>query len=192
VSISPLAPFAFRAESPAVTEPATGWFAISTYPKHERKTAEHLPLRGVETFLPTYTVKRRWKNRQTVSLSLPLFPGYLFGRFAKAQRTAVLSLHGVIGIIGGAQQTSTVPEHYIETLRTAVDLGRILPFPEPVIGDHVRITCGPLAGVEGLLAHINSEFRVVISIQLIRQPASIIVSRDEIEPVHGHDFRIVD
>lgn len=62
-------------------------------------------------------------------------------------------------------------------------MGRILPHPEPVIGEKIRICSGPLAGIEGVLTRVRSEFRVTVSIELIRQSVSISVSPDEIVPL---------
>lgn len=152
--------------------------------------AAYLEGRIVETFLPTYSAKRFWKNRQKVILDLALFPNYLFVRILPQQRGSVLGVPGVVGIVGTPHHASIVPDHYIVALRTGLALGRIGPHPTTEIGDRVRIIDGPLAGIEGVLAHIRSEFRVVISIAMIRQCISIEVSRDEIAPVEslGHDL----
>jgi hypothetical protein len=93
-----------------------------------------------------------------------------------------------VSIIGTPGIWGTVPEQYIETLRTGLALHRILPHPRTQVGDRVRIVAGPMAGIEGILAHVRSEFRVVLSIEMIHQSVSIEVSRDEIEPVDAKDF----
>ncbi len=157
------------------------WFAVFTKPQHEKKVAEHFRSRSLEVFLPTYEEKHSWKNRQTIVLNIPLFPGYLFAHIFPQQRRLALAIPGVISILGGSPLSCAVTDQYIETLRTGLALGRILPHPPTAIGDRVRIISGPMAGVSGILAHVRSEFRVVLSIAMIRQCVSIEVSRDEIE-----------
>lgn len=157
------------------------WFAVFTHSRHEKKVGQYFTGRGIEAFVPTYGVRRRWKNRQTVTVELPLFPNYIFARLAKEQRSWALGTPGVLNIIGGPQPGFNVPEHYIAMLRTGLALGRILPHPCAEIGDRVRIIAGPLAGVEGVLAHIRSAFRVVLTIENIHQSVSIEVARTEIE-----------
>jgi transcription antitermination factor NusG len=167
-------------ETPA--SPPPPWFAIFTHPRYEKKVAEHLQARSIENFLPTYQSKRIWKNRQTVTLDVPLFPSYLFARIRPRDRGCALGVPGVLGIVGGPCCSAAVPDQYIDTLRTGLALRRIFPHPEPEIGERVRIVAGPLAGVEGILTFFKSVRRVVLSIELIRQWVSIEVSRDEIEP----------
>lgn len=159
------------------------WLAVFTQPRHEKKVADHLRARCVEAFVPTYTAQHRWKNRQSVVLELPLFPGYLFARMNTQERRLALGVPGMLSILGGYGQAElAVPDLYIATLQTGMALRRILPHPKAEIGDRVRIVSGPMAGISGTLAYIRSEFRVVISIEMIRQCVSIEVSRDEIEP----------
>jgi transcription antitermination factor NusG len=158
------------------------WLAVFTQPRHEKKVADHLRARSIEAFLPTYKTQRRWKNRQTMMLETPLLPGYLFARMNLSERRRALGVPGMVSILGvPGRDGLTVPDIYIATLRTAMALRRIRPHPRAEIGDRVRIISGPMAGISGTLAHVRSEFRVVISIEMIRQCVSIEVSRDEIE-----------
>ena len=165
----------------------SAWFAVFTKPQHEKKVSEHFRSRSLEVFLPTYEEKHCWKNRQTIVLNIPLFPGYLFTHIFPQQRRLALAIPGVISILGGSPLSCAITNQYIETLRTGLALGRILPHPPTAIGDRVRIISGPMAGVSGILAHVRSAFRVVVSIAMIRQCVSIEVSRDEIEaePARG-------
>lgn len=144
---------------------------------------EHLLVRDIENFLPTYRLKHTWKNRQTVTLEVPLFPTYLFARIPAEKRSSALGTPGVLGIIGAPHTIDAVPDHYIRALRAGVALRRIMPHPRPEVGDPVRIVSGPMAGVEGVLIESRSEFRVVLSIAMIRQSLSIEVSREEIERI---------
>jgi transcriptional antiterminator RfaH len=169
--------------------PTRPWFALFTHPRHEKRVAEHLRLRDVEAYLPTYTCRHIWKNRQTVTLEVPLFPGYMFARIAPTDRVCVLGVPGVVTIVEGARESGHVPDHYVEFLRTGLALGRIHPQVEPVIGDRVRILHEPFAGLEGILACERAELRVAVAIECIGQSISIEVSRTDIEwiatPGHG-------
>ncbi|HEY3929833.1 MAG TPA: transcription termination/antitermination NusG family protein [Candidatus Koribacter sp.] len=169
-----------------------GWWAIWTHPRYEKKVAEHLVCREVETYLPTYTHRRRWRNRQNVALELPLFPGYVFARLASGQRSRVLSTPGVLTILGDRKGSDLLPDRYIEALRIGLKLSRIVPYSRTAIGDRVRIVAGPLAGIEGVLTAFRSELRIVVSIWMIRQSVSIEVARDEVEPVRAARGQMAD
>jgi transcription antitermination factor NusG len=93
----------------------------------------------------------------------------------------VLGAPGVVTIVEGTRESGRVPEHYIDFLRAGLALGRIHPHAEPAIGDRVRISCDPFAGIEGTLTRERSELRVIVTIECIGQSISIEVSRAEIE-----------
>jgi transcription antitermination factor NusG len=59
------------------------WYALFVMSRHEKRLAGHCSERQIESFLPLYQVKHRWKNRCTATLDLPLFPnGLLAHRIA--------------------------------------------------------------------------------------------------------------
>lgn len=159
------------------------WYAIFTSPRHEKRVAYSLCSREVELYLPTYAAVHEWRNRQRVRIESPLFPSYLFARVGRLNRNLVLSTPGVVTIVDSLRVGGQVPEQYIELLRNGLELGRIQPQPGPVIGDSVRIVSGVFAGIEGVLAHVKTHFRVVVTIESINQRVSIELGHDEIEPV---------
>ena len=62
------------------------WFAVYTATNHEKRVAQHLRVKEIETFLPLYSATKRWKNRTTAKVDLPLFAGYIFVRIAPTER----------------------------------------------------------------------------------------------------------
>jgi transcription termination/antitermination protein NusG len=53
------------------------WYALYTRHQHEKAVAQILTNKGLEVFLPLYSVAHRWQDR-TKQLWLPLFPCYVF------------------------------------------------------------------------------------------------------------------
>jgi transcription antitermination factor NusG len=164
-------------------EPKPGWWALYTKHQHEKKVAEVLTLKGAEVFLPLYGTLHRWNDR-SVKISLPLFPSYVFVREAPEQRLAILTVPGVFLIVtSGGGGFGLIPDAEIQNLRKAVEDPRgIQPQGHPAVGNRVRITSGPLADVEGVLVRRKNQCRVVISIALLAQSASVEVNEWEIEP----------
>jgi hypothetical protein len=80
--------------APPISNEIRGWFAVYTASNHEKRVAQHLRVKEIETFLPLYSATKRWKNRTTVKVELPLFSGYVFaltsGRFSRF-RAALLA-----------------------------------------------------------------------------------------------------
>jgi transcription antitermination factor NusG len=144
------------------------WYAIYTLPRHEKVIADRLILRDVETFLPLYRAVRRW-NRRRAEVELPLFPGYVFVKIFLNHKVRVLSHPGVVGFVNFNGKPASLPDDEIETLRSALALCKAEPYPFLTAGREVKVTSGPLAGLEGRVLRRKGKLRVVVSIQLIER-----------------------
>jgi transcription antitermination factor NusG len=173
-----------QADAAMQDPPDRFWFAVYTTCRHEKRVAEHLQRRTIEHYLPLYRTRRRWKDGSNVTLDLPLFPGYIFVHIQRPQRVRVLEVPGVLWIVGGSgNQPTPLPEFEIETLRSALDPLRVVPFPTLTAGQQVRICRGALVGIEGIVVRQKNSFRIVITLQPIMQSIAVEVSADDLEPV---------
>lgn len=167
----------------AGVEPLPQWFALYTTPRHEKHVSDMLSQRLIETFLPLYRTTRQWKKSRPEVLELPLFPTYVFVRIAREVRGAVLSVPGVLSIVGSAREPWSLPDLEIDALRSGLLEGKIEPHPYLTVGERVRIKAGLMAGVEGILVRKKNDFRVVLSLDAIMQSVAVEVDADNIEPV---------
>lgn len=159
------------------------WFALYTCANQERSVAAQLEARWIEHFLPLYRSRRQWKDRR-VFLDLPLFPGYLFARFAFTSRVLILQARGVVRVVGGNGQPCPLPERDIEALRAGLGGGlRLEPHPYLTAGARVRILRGPLAGISGILVRAKNLCRVVLSLDLIARSAAVEIDAADLEPM---------
>jgi transcription antitermination factor NusG len=158
-----------------------GWYAVFTMARHEKQIARHLGQRQIESFLPLYKTKHRWKNRCTVSLELPLFPNYLFVRIDPGERLRVLRVPRVLSIVSRGREPSPVPDHYITRLRDGLLTPGIEPHPGLEVGDKVRITTGAMAGMEGVLDRRKNGCRVVLRLEMIGRSIAVEVDAEDIE-----------
>jgi transcription antitermination factor NusG len=157
------------------------WFAVNTRSNHEKRVAAQLRDRCVEAFLPLYHCRRKWKNGVHAELDLPLFPSYLFVRTTVLNRLRVLELPGVIGLAASNTRPTAIPDREIDALRMATTTAHAQPHPFLNIGERVRITAGPLSGLEGILTRRKQELRVVISVELIMRSVAVEVSECDLE-----------
>src|SRR6202161_4264441 len=118
------------------------WFAVVTTPQHEKAAFRHLDFGGIETFLPTYESSRTWKNRQKVTVQLPLFPTYLFVRIDQADRASVLRTPGVKRLFGNSREPLSLPDREVEFLRTNIMQQKAEPYADLIAGQRVRIKSG--------------------------------------------------
>jgi len=162
---------------------ARRWFALYIVRNHEKRVDDHLRNRELESFLPLYSITRRWKNRVNAKLELPLFPGYVFVRIADSERVRVLQVPGVVSIIGNGRELLPLPDVEIETLRRGIGLRQVDPHPFLQVGNRVRICSGPFAGLTGIVIRRDSKLRVVLSLELIQRSVAVHVTSDEVEPL---------
>ena len=161
-----------------------GWWAIYTRHQHEKTVAEMLEAKGCEVFLPQYEETRRWRDRK-MTLSLPLFPCYLFIRSAPAYRLHVISTPGVQMIVRRGNQFAIIPPDEIQALQRAMHApSGIEPHPFLKCGERVRVIRGALEGVEGILLRKKNHCRLVLSVDLLARSAAVEVDSADVILIH--------
>jgi transcription antitermination factor NusG len=157
------------------------WYAAYTCANHEKRVADQFRLRSIEYFLPLYQTVRKWKDRRK-RLELPLFPGYIFLRLPVQERLCVLELASVVRLVGFGALPYALPDREIETLRNVLSCRlHAEPHLYPAVGRRVRIIRGPLEGMEGKLVRNKGLVRLVLSVDIIRQSASVEVDMMDVE-----------
>jgi len=156
------------------------WYAVFTMPRHEKRVVGICGERQVESFLPLYQVRHRWKNRSTVTLDLPLFPNYFFVRIDPEERLQVLKLPGVLSIVSSGRQLLPIADEYITALRGGLQRYRIEPHPNVEAGDRVCITTGPMAGMEGIVDRQKNDLRIILRLEMIGRSVAVEVAANEI------------
>ncbi len=159
------------------------WLAACVRSRHEKKVAQQFESNSLQCFLPLYEAVHRWKDRRA-TVSLPLFPGYVFARIAPAERMRILATPGVVKLVSFQGQPAAIPEAEIDNLRLlcAKD-ARMEPHPYLKAGRRVRITHGPFAGMEGILQRRKGRFRFILSLDLIARSVAIEMDACDLAPV---------
>jgi transcription antitermination factor NusG len=168
---------------PVVAGEDARWYAVYTNSRHEKCVAKHFDQRHIESFLPLYQKLHHWTKHPNVRLDLPLFPNYVFVHIAPPQRTSVLAVQGVLGMVGRGHIASALPDAEIESLRTGLQLRRFEPHPYLVAGERVRIKAGAMEGMEGILLRKKNGLRVVLTLDLIERSVAVEVDAQDVEPV---------
>lgn len=159
------------------------WFALQVRARQEAGVGEQLKGQGYERFLPFYKVRKRWSDR-IKEMEAPLFPGYLFCRFNPHDRLPILKTPGVIQIVGFNKIPAAVDEDEIFSIQRLVASGvQHHPCPFLAVGDRVRISAGPLLGLEGLLTDIKGSHRLVLSVSLLQRSVAVEIDSAFITPL---------
>jgi len=154
---------------------AEAWFALRVRPRYEKIVAATVHNKGFEEFLPLYQSRRRWSDRLK-SLELPLFPGYVLCRLNPLYRLPLLTIPGVQHFVGIGKVPIPIEDSEIASIRVAVRSGLpVDPCPFREIGQRVRIDCGPLAGLQGVLIRTSKRERVVVSVTLLKRSVAVAI-----------------
>ena len=169
--------------NPEATQDGKHWHAVHTRSRHEKMAAQLLGEREVEHFLPLVRVLSQWADRKKW-VEKPLFPGYLFVRIHEEQIPVVRSTRGIARLLGSAPyKPSILADEDVENVRRLVSSSvQVDPYPYLRPGRLVRITRGPLRGVEGTLLRRQGRHLLVISVPIIGRSAVAEVPAEHVEP----------
>lgn len=147
------------------------WYAVNIRTYYHESVETSLRHKGYDVFSPTYTARRVVAGRER-QFPVPLFPGYLFSSFDHHYRLPVLTIPGVIRILGTSTALEPVPTDEIEAIRRTVTSGlQFEPFDSLQPGEPVEVLRGPLAGIKGEVVYHKGKQRLVIRVTALNERA---------------------
>jgi len=158
------------------------WYVIRTKSHQEKAAAFHLRQVCAEVLMPEI-MQRRVMNGHPKSMVEPLFPGYLFAQFELQEKyRAVKFARGVLNIVEFGMHPAEVEEATIQALKGHMKNGYVqvagAPFQE---GQVVRITGGPLAGLEAVfLRSMEKQQRVCVLLNMLGLQTKMTMNSDQI------------
>jgi len=95
----------------------------------------------------------------------------------------------VVGFGGEPARISSVE---IEAVRRVVESSvKVEPHPFLRCGDRVRVTAGPLRGLEGLLLRKKNWCKLLLSVEMLQRSVAVEVNAAMVERVGGRDQTLV-
>ena len=168
------------------------WYALRVRSRFENTVTTLLHGRGYESFLPLYKCRRRWSDR-VKEIELPLFPGYVFCQFNALDRLPILTIPGVVHVVGVGRNPLPIDESEIAAIQAAIRSGLPRqPWPFLEIGQKVRIECGPLCGVEGILLSFRGRQRLLLSVTLLQRSVAVQVDEAWVLPMPQQHRTCID
>jgi transcription antitermination factor NusG len=159
------------------------WFALRVKSRRERVVATAARYKGFEAFLPLYKCRHCWSDRAKI-VELPLFPGYVFCRLNEESRFALLTIPGVVHLVSNGKIPMPIDDEEILVIQSAVRLAiPVEPWHFLEVGERVKLSAGPLAGLEGFLVQANDQQRVVVGLTVLKRSIAVELERGWIEPL---------
>jgi transcription antitermination factor NusG len=174
-------------ELPLAENSNQAWYAVQTGYRCEQRVASGLTIKGFRVYLPLLREVHQWKDRRKV-IEVPAFSGYLFLHYEPnlRNRVKVLETNGIVRLLGGNHEPSQISEVEIDAVRRT--LGSSVPCDRCdalTPGTMVQVTRGPLAGVQGRLARIKNNLRLIVTISVFSQAISAELNLNDVEAIHG-------
>lgn len=173
-----------RTDRPA--DQAASWFALWTHSRCEQIVHDQLVQRGFHAFLPTVDL---WSRRRGVRrlLRVPMFTGYLFVRhnMDRESHVEMRKIRGLVRVLGERwDRLAAIPDDEMKSVEhIATSREPVLPFPYLQEGQRVRITTGPLSGVQGFFVEANAQRgTLVVSVHLLQRSVSVVVDATDVAP----------
>jgi transcription antitermination factor NusG len=153
------------------------WYALYTRSHCEQLVFDQLTAKGYHLFLPKIETWSRRLGKQHL-IYTPMFPGYLFLRHImdKLSYIDICKARGLVRILGERwDRLSVVADAEIDAIHRVLHTHLpVLPYPFLREGQRVRITHGPLTGVEGILVQSKpTKGLLVLSVELLQRSVAV-------------------
>ena len=159
------------------------WFILQFKSNSHHLAAKNLNRQGFETFLPLHEATSRRLSR-FINTSKPLFPGYMFIRFDKAESEwhKINNTFGVSHLITFNSILKSIPTNFIDHLMKRYDLsGKLLPIQKLKKGDQVTVLKGPFANFIATVEKYEADQRIWILMDLMGRKTKIITPSDALK-----------
>lgn len=157
------------------------WFCLHTRSRREKRVATDCSLRQIPFFLPLRQSVKRYNGRAYV-FDVPLFSGYLFCAATTEQKYALLDTGHLAQIIEVPDQAGLLND--LNQISLALERNAPLePFPYLKRGVRVRITDGPMSGIEGIVSERRRKFRVILNVDLLHQAVALEIDAAAVTPI---------
>jgi transcriptional antiterminator RfaH len=159
------------------------WYVLQYKRNSHMQAIRNLRHQGFETFLPSHDSTSRKLDR-FINTSKPLFPGYMFVRFDRAESEwhKINSTYGVSRLITFNSILKSIPTKFIESLMRRYDSsGKLIPIEKLKKGDQVTVLTGPFANFIATVEKYEGDQRISILMDLMGRETKIISPPDALK-----------
>jgi len=145
------------------------WYLVKTKPLNESRIYTRLTEAGFESIYPKIIKKIKGKGRLE---ERPLFPTYLFVRFAMEQLRTVRYTRGVARVVSFGPEPQEVDSSIVEAVRARMNEEGIVELVKKTVtwkrGERIKIGEGPFAGIDAIFVEeLPDRERVVLLLDAV-------------------------
>ncbi len=143
------------------------WFVCHTKPRCEKKFDDLVARESFAHYLPLIQSVRRYGTQKKV-FTKPLFPGYVFVRIEPEKKTRIYQQDLLVRAM--LVDNETVFLRQLEDVKTVCASGlEAMVHPLMRKGTLVKVTGGPLKGLEGYVDDPANPQGIVVSVDVLQQ-----------------------
>ena len=160
------------------------WFILQLKANSHQLAKKNLNQQGFETFLPLHETTLR-KASRFISTAQPLFPGYMFVTFDRAESEwhKIKNTYGVSRLVTFNSILKSIPTKFINDLISRYDLsGNLIPIKELKKGDQVKVSKGPFANFIATVETYETDQRIWILMDLMGRKSKMLAPIDTLQP----------
>jgi transcription antitermination factor NusG len=134
------------------------WYAVYTRPRWEKKIADQLVKKHIESYCPLNKIVRQWADRKKIVLE-PLFTSYVFVHTTPQEHLAIKQTDGIINFVYWLGQPAVIRDEEIDAVKQFLDEYHNIQLEKINVNmnDRVRISSGPLMAREGDVIEVRSK-----------------------------------
>lgn len=157
------------------------WCVCHTRPRCEKKFSDLLRAEHMAHYLPLVSSVRHYGPR-TKSFTKPLFAGYVFVRVPDGRRPRLYQQDLLARIISVEDETRFLAQ--LDDVRRIVESG-LEAVLHPLLrkGTLVRVTGGPLRGLEGVIDDPANPRGIVLAVDVLQQGLLVRLPLEDLKPL---------
>ena len=162
------------------------WFILQFKSNSHHQAAKNLNQQGFQTFLPLHVITSR-KLSRFINTSKPLFPGYMFIKFDRAESDwhKVNNTYGVSRLLTFNSILKPIPTKFVDSLMKRYDSsGKLIPIEKLKNGDQVMVLKGPFANFIATVEKYEDDQRIWVLMDLMGRKTKIHTSSDALQPTN--------
>ena len=147
------------------------WYVLYTRMFHEKKVAQRLTEKGIECWVPTQVVRKKWSDRIKIQEKL-VISKIVFVHCTEQQRKTETFVPSTLAYLMDRErgEPAIVPDNQIETFQKVLAQDEVLvEFTEELLqpGQEVYVVQGVFAGMTAELQSVKNKNKVIVRINCL-------------------------
>jgi len=160
------------------------WYAVYTRPRWEKKVADLLVKKHIESYCPLNKIVRQWADRKKLILE-PLFTSYVFVHTTPQEMLTIKQTDGILNFVYWLGQPAVIRDEEIDAVKQFLDEYHNVQLEKINVNmhDRVRISSGPLMAREGDVIEVRSK-TVKVQLPTLGYALTAEVEKSNVEIIH--------